>query len=137
MEVLNKFGSIIGKVSDNEDPDKQGRVKVKLEFYGDSITTDWIPVLNMYNGALFLPEKNDMVLVSFPGDTDNCVVMGGIRTARLQPPVTGENAKSDLNKNGRNNLRFTRSKNGHQVIFDDTSGDEEQAVLVQAKNKSG
>ncbi len=31
MEVINKFGSIIGKVSDNEDPDKQGRVKVKLE----------------------------------------------------------------------------------------------------------
>ncbi|MCP4136617.1 MAG: rhs element Vgr protein [bacterium] len=132
---MSVFGPIVGKISDNQDPDNLGRVKVKLEELGDGMETNWIPILTPYGnsecGAFFLPEVDDVVVVTFIGDNPGSgIVIGGVWTDQQVPPETGENSGSDLNKDGENNLRFIKSRSGHQIIFDDKDGEEKIQILA-------
>ncbi|MCP4138402.1 MAG: rhs element Vgr protein [bacterium] len=130
MENYNKYGSIVGKVLENVDPDNKGRIRVEIKILGDEILTDWIPVMSIYKGAFFIPEVDDLVIVGFMGDSDHCVVLGTIWTSTQLPPETAENAASDCNKDGENNLRFIQSRSGHQVILDDKEGEEKIQLIA-------
>lgn len=135
MEDVNIYGLLLGVVTDNQDPDTLGRVKVKLEMLGDTVETDWIPVLSLYAspecGAFFIPEVEDQVVVGFIGDNpDFGVVMGGIWTDTQKPPETKENTGSDLNQDGENNLRFIKSRAGSMLIFDDKDGEEKIQIIA-------
>ena len=141
MENHFANGPLLGKVTDNQDPDNLAKVKVLLSTMGESIQTDWIPVMSMYAtnkcGSLFIPEVDDQVLVAFIGDNPNRgVVLGSVWNETNLPPETGENTASDLNKDGENNLRFIKSRSGHMIIFDDKSGEEKlQIINADAKTR--
>ncbi len=123
-----------GIVSDNQDPDKLGRVKVAIDSAGTSNVTPWIPVLTMQAGAesgfFFLPDVDDMVLVAFlDPQHQHGVVMGGVWNEARKPPKTEENSGSDLNADGKNNLKFYRSRSGMRLIFDDSDGAEKLQLI--------
>jgi uncharacterized protein involved in type VI secretion and phage assembly len=129
-------GPLFATVTDIKDPDNLGRVRVQLSIVGENVITDWIPIVNLYGsakggGAFFLPELDDQVVVGFFGDSpDSGIVLGGVWSGAQKPPESKENKGSDLNKDGKNNLKFIRSRSGHQIILDDTKGDTKVQILA-------
>ncbi|MBN2440170.1 MAG: rhs element Vgr protein [Spirochaetales bacterium] len=135
MGTFFQNGPIYGIVTDNADPDGLGRVKVKLSVLGEDIETNWIPVMTLYAssecGAFFLPEIDDQVVVAFLNDNpEQGVVLGSVWSENALPPETGENTGSDLNQDDENNLKFIKSRSGHQIILDDKDGEEKIQILA-------
>ena len=107
-----------------------GRVKAGLYSLGKDIVTDWMPMLTPSLGIFFLPEVGDQVVVAFIDDNpDLPIMLGGLWSNVQRPPQTGENAESEFNRNGKNNLRFVRSRSGNMMVFDDTKGDEKIQLI--------
>jgi len=123
-------GVLIGTVSDLQDPEKIGRVRVKLPQYAEQ-QTDWArivsPMAGKDRGFFFQPEVGDEVLVVFEnGDPRRAYVLGGLwSTVDTPPPRDGNDPK--------NNIRVIKSRSGHIVKLDDTSGSEKIVI----SDKSG
>lgn len=109
-------------VVSNDDPKKQGRVQVKMNWQGDGMTTSWIRVMTpdagMSNkvstnrGFVFIPEKDDIVLVGFRyDDPKRPFVMGSL--------FNGKTATGGDNGNKKKSLT-TRS--GCTITIDDDEG---------------
>lgn len=101
-------------VTDNKDPEKLGRVKVKFE-WGDA-ESPWLRVVWPHagkdRGFYFVPEKDDEVLVGFEqGRERSPYVIGSL--------YNGQNAQPDQ-YSGENDLKIIRTRSGNEVIFDDT-----------------
>jgi phage protein D len=76
-------GLVCGVITDVDDPDKQGKVKIALPWLSPSFVTDWARVVQLSagarTGAMFLPEVGDEVLVGFEfGDPRRPYVIGGL-----------------------------------------------------------
>jgi len=126
-------GPVYGIITNNADPEGLGRVKAGLYHLGKDVQTDWVPVRTSNLGMFFLPETGDQVVVAFEGDNpDRPVVMGCIWSIKQRPPRTGEkeNAESEFNKNGKNNLRFISSRSENRIIFNDTKDNEKLQMIV-------
>jgi uncharacterized protein involved in type VI secretion and phage assembly len=70
-------------VSNNNDTEQKGRVKVALPWLSPDYESDWAPVVQFgagkRSGAMFLPEVGDEVLIGFElGDLRRPYVLGGI-----------------------------------------------------------
>jgi phage protein D len=70
-------------VTNNNDPNQKGKVKVALPWLSPDYETDWAPVLQFgagkRSGAMFLPEVGDEVLIGFElADPRRPYVLGGI-----------------------------------------------------------
>lgn len=82
----------LAKVVSVQDPDNLARVKVKLlTIDGDGDAEIWarvaVPFAGSSRGALFIPDVNDEVLVSFlAGDSRFPVVVGGLWNGGAKPP---------------------------------------------------
>ncbi len=118
-EADRVFDPVIGIVTDNKDPDKLGRVKVKLPTLTSDETTWWAPIVTMGGGAqrgwFFLPEVDDEVLVMFEhGDIARPVIIGQLWGGKDKPPLD--------NKDGKNTKRALHSRGGTKVSFDDDQG---------------
>ena len=89
-------GPVIGVVSNNGDPEKLGRVKVKFPVLDGNFETGWARVLTLRAGkkAGFraTPAMNDEVLVVFEqGDARRPIVLGGLFNKKNQPmPASGK-----------------------------------------------
>jgi phage baseplate assembly protein gpV len=75
-------GSTLGIVSQVDDPDGMGRVRIKLPNYG-GVETGWLPVVmpgaGPDKGLIALPDVEDRVLALFlNGDPDQAVILGGL-----------------------------------------------------------
>jgi len=119
-----------GVVTDNDDPDNLGRVKVKIEVLNDKYETEWIPVLSFLSGdnygAFFVPDINDQVIIGFMDNSyEEAFVLGGIWGDKQRPPEV----KCGKNKSEKNNLKYIKSKSGNMIIFDDTENDEKIKIL--------
>ena len=127
------YGVVIGLVSNNQDPDKLGRVKLRFPWLSDSLETSWVrvavPMAGKQRGFYFLPEVNDEVLVAFEhGQIEFPYVLGALWNGKDTPP--------DVNSDGKNNLRMIQSRSGHIVRLDDTAGAEKIEILDKSgKNK--
>jgi len=115
----NMQGVFIGIVTDNMDPEKCGRVKVKLPVLNDQTELDWARVTTLMGGSergtLFVPEVGDEVLVAFQmGDIREPIVIGSLWSKKNPPPP---------GKDDKNNIRKIKSRAGHEIILDDTDGD--------------
>jgi phage protein D/phage baseplate assembly protein gpV len=124
---------VIGIVTDNQDPDKQGRVKVKYPWLAPDHASDWARVVAPGNGKdrgiEFLPEVNDEVLVGFEqGDVHHPYVLGGLWNGQDAPP--GDQGK--VVSSGKVQRRVIRSRSGHTVTLDDADG--AGGIVVEDRN---
>lgn len=125
----------IGIVSNLEDPEGLGRIKVKLTNRSNSdYETDWIRVLTPMAGnawgMFFLPEINDEVLVGFcDGDLCKPYVLGSLwsKEKTLPESITVKDGAPD------NDIRMIKTKSGHTLLFGDKEGEEN----IQIVTKSG
>ncbi len=126
-------GLVIGIVTDNQDPDGWGRVKIKYPWLSGEHTSDWARVVSIGAGAQrgieFLPEINDEVLVGFEmGDVHHPYVLGGLWNGQDAPPKKNQEAIS----NGRVEQRVIYSRTGHRIVLDDSDGS--SSITIADKN---
>jgi len=120
-------GVMVGIVTNNNDPDNLGRVKVKMPYIDPETESDWVRVAAMTagkdRGALFIPEVDDEVLLAFHlGDLAEPFVIGCLWNKKDTPPA---------GKDDKNNVRKLRSRSGHEVVFNDKAGDESVTVVTK------
>ncbi|HTI52454.1 MAG TPA: VgrG-related protein [Planctomycetaceae bacterium] len=126
-------GLVIGLVTDNQDPEGWGRVKVKYPWFSADHASDWARVVvtggGDQRGIEFLPEVNDEVLVGFEmGDVHLPYVIGGLWNGKDAPP----RKNSEIVAGGRVKQRIIRSRTGHIVILDDSDGN--SGITIADKN---
>ena len=119
-------GILIGVVDDLQDPESLGRVRVRFPYLNNQLS-EWARVATPMGGkerGLFLrPEKGDEVLVGFElGDPRRPNILGALWSKPDPPPPDDGNAVQ-------NNWRFLRSRSGHLLKFDDTSGAERIEIV--------
>jgi uncharacterized protein involved in type VI secretion and phage assembly len=115
------YGVYVGLVTDEQDPEGLGRVRIRLPWLTDSdgdLFETWARVATMMAGAnrgtWFIPEPDDEVLIAFQGgDPRHPIVTGSLWNGKDSPPES-----MDSN----NNIRSITSRSGIKVTFDDTDG---------------
>jgi uncharacterized protein involved in type VI secretion and phage assembly len=136
-------------VTDNEDPKKQGRVKVKFLWQDpddSAATTGWLRIqtpdagsseaVAKGRGFMFVPEKDDQVMIGFEqGDPSRPFVMGSLFHMGNAAEMPKGNA-----------IRRIASSSGHVIEFnDDKDGDgwgisiydgEGTKIQISSKEKS-
>lgn len=88
-------GLIVGIVTNVNDPDKLGKVKVKFPTFSAKDESAWARVAAIGagkdRGIEWLPEVDDEVIVGFEqGDPHHPVVLGGLWSAKNTAPITTE-----------------------------------------------
>jgi uncharacterized protein involved in type VI secretion and phage assembly len=111
-------GVMVAIVTNNEDPEKLARVKLKLPILDSEHETDWARIATFMagkdRGSLFIPEVGDVVLVAFHmGDIREPFVIGMLWNTDQPSPEAGKD----------NNIRKIKSREGHEIIFGDDSAD--------------
>jgi uncharacterized protein involved in type VI secretion and phage assembly len=133
-------GVVIGVVTNLNDPDNLGRVKVKFPWMpkdqGKEIESDWVrvvtPMAGAQRGALFLPEVNDEVLLAFEhGDPNNAYMLGGLWNNTDKPPAPNNQATKD----GKVIQRIIKTRAGHTLTLDD-SDDKPKIEIVDKTGKN-
>jgi|HigsolmetaAR203D_1030402.scaffolds.fasta_scaffold00650_4 uncharacterized protein involved in type VI secretion and phage assembly len=117
-------GVYIGIVTNNNDPEKQGRVKVKIPVLDDEAESDWarvaVPSAGDKRGTQFIPDVGDEVLIAFLlGDLSQPVVIGSLWSKKKMPPDAG---KKDI-------PYIIRSRSGHEIMLNDD--DQDRKVMVK------
>lgn len=145
-ETIVKAGPMRGTVTNNNDPEGLGRVRVMLmfhvfqtqtedkEFHIDDVTnaqTPWIRVVQLYDTAKFVPEVGKSVLVEFEeGNVDRPFVAGTFWEGNdpMDPEWT-------LKNNDNNEVKALRSWNGHTVEFHDVGPEQGGFIHVYDQAK--
>lgn len=127
-ESSRVFEPVIGIVTDNKDPSKLGRVKLKIPILSEQDSTFWCPIIMLgagkNRGWFYIPEKGDEVLVMFEhGDLNRPLVVGALWNGKDKPP--------DKNPGG-NPRRVIKSREGSKITFDD---DKEQLIIEDGVQK--
>ena len=127
------YGVVVGLVTNNQDPDGLGRVKVKFPWLSDEDESHWArvaaPMAGNNRGAYFLPEVEDEVLVAFEhGDPRFPYVVGALWNGKDVPP-----AKND---DGKNNVRVIKSRSGHVIRLTDEDGKEKIEIVDKSEKNS-
>ena len=123
------FGVEVSIVTNVQDPDKLGRVKVCFPRLPGKPESDWVRVVQPAAGAgrgfYWLPEVNDEVLVAFErGEAHRPYVVGALWNGKDKPMSTAYTAD--------NTTRMIQTKSGHQIILDDKKGDEK--IIISDKS---
>lgn len=119
-------GVVVGVVTNNEDPDFMGRVKLKFPWLSDADESYWAriatPMAGEKCGVYFLPEVGDEVLVIFEhGDVRFPYVIGALWNGKEAPP--------EKNENGKNDIRLIKSRSGHEIRLNDEDGKEKVEIM--------
>ena len=114
-------GVVVGVVTNNEDPDKMGRVKVKFPWLSGEDESHWArvaaPMAGKERGIYFLPEVDDEVLVAFDnGHFGQPYVVGRLWNGKDKPPET------------ETQNRVLKTPGGHQLRFEDKAGSKKVIV---------
>jgi uncharacterized protein involved in type VI secretion and phage assembly len=112
-------GVAVAIVTDNDDPEEMGRVKLTYPWRDADDKSDWariaMPMAGPDQGTYFLPDVDDEVLVAFENnDIHHPIVIGALWNGEQKPPAT--------NQNGKNDIRKITSRTGHEIVFDDAEG---------------
>jgi len=116
-------GVVPAIVTNTDDPNNWGRVKLKYPWMAEDAESDWARVVGIGAGpeaGLFvMPDVNDEVLVAFAhGDFSQPFVLGGLWNGQFQLPTEAAGAAS-----GEKPLvRTWHSREGHWIaIYDDSN----------------
>jgi uncharacterized protein involved in type VI secretion and phage assembly len=115
-------GLVIGIVTNNQDPEKLGRVRIKFATLGDNIEGNWARIAltgaGKDAGMAFLPMIGDEVVVGFEhGDTRRPVVLGSLHNS-VDPPhekMAGDKEGGSLVVYGRKDAEINLQK---QFVID-------------------
>lgn len=127
--------SLVGLVTDNEDPEGLGRVKVKFPTLTEEHNSNWARVVNIGGGKNrgfdCLPEIDDEVLVVFEhGDIHRPYVMGGVWNGTDSPP----NSVDSNVRGGQVRLRTFQTRTGHKIQFvEEDQGGSKAGVQITTK----
>ena len=127
------YGVVVGIVTNNEDPEALGRVKVKFPWLSDEDESDWAriaaPMAGKERGIYFLPEVDDEVLVVFQqGDVRFPYIIGALWNGKDKPPAS--------NEDGKNNIRLIKSRSGHVIRLNDEDGKETIEIMDKTEKNS-
>ena len=112
-----------GKVTNVDDEDGIGRVKVKFPALSDEVESEWLrivrPTASSGFGHFFLPEVDDEVVVLKGGgeDFNSMVVLGAVYNP-TQTPKAAETSAGELTTS----QIVTRT--GHELTFEEKGGSE-------------
>ncbi len=114
-------GVVIGLVTNVDDPEGLGRIRVSFPWMSDSNESDWArvaaPLAGPELGFFFQPEVGDEALVAFElDDIRRPYILGYLWSGENQPPETDPN------------IRMLQTVSGHKLIFDDTGGSEQITI---------
>jgi phage protein D len=127
-------GVVVALVTNNDDPEKLGRVKLKFPWLADDYESDWARMTHLGagpdSGVSFMPEVNDEVLVAFEfGDVRRPVVVGGLHNGKDRPRLG-----DGLFDNGKVKRRGMVSRKGHRVVLFDDAGKSGIALISSNNN---
>jgi uncharacterized protein involved in type VI secretion and phage assembly len=126
-------GVVIGIVTNNQDPENLGRVKVKFPWLSQEDESAWAriaaPMAGNKRGAYFLPEVDDEVLVAFErGDLRFPYILGALWNGKDETP--------EKNDDGGNHIRAIVSRSGHVIRLNDKDGSEKIEIIDKTKKNS-
>ena len=118
-------------VVSNDDPKKQGRIQVKMNWQSGDMKTSWIRVMtpdagmsdkvSTNRGFVFIPEKDDIVLVGFRHDDPNRpFVMGSLFNGNTGAGGDSGNKKKSLTT--RSGCTITIDDDKGSILITDPSG---------------
>jgi phage protein D len=113
-------GVAVGVVTNTDDPEDWGRVKVKFPWLSDDAESDWARVSSAgagSEGGIFtVPEVNDEVVVAFEhGDLHRPYILGGLWNGKDKIPADGAGAASGEKPK----VRTWTSRTGHKITMHD------------------
>lgn len=122
------YGVVVGIVTNNQDPENLGRVKVKYPWLSDSEESHWARMATLMagkdRGSFYLPEVDDEVLLAFElGDVRFPYVVGMLWNGKDTPRYN--------NSDGKNDERVITSRSGHEFVFNDN--DQQGKVVIHTK----
>jgi uncharacterized protein involved in type VI secretion and phage assembly len=122
-------GPMVGVVTNLNDPNNLGRIKVKFPTLGENIESTWArvasPMAGTERGLLYLPEVNDEVLIDFElGDMHRPYMVGALWNSKDKPPLPSSTAVAS----GKVVQRMIKTRAGHVIILDDTQGAEKMII---------
>jgi phage protein D len=131
-------GVVVAQVSDVNDPQHQGRVKLTYPWLSDTYVSDWArnvqPGAGHDRGAMVVPEVGDEVLAAFEqGDIRRPYVVGGLHNG-VDTPKAGP---TDLVDSGSGEItrRSFVSRHGHRLDFLDQAGRSEGVTIRTGDDK--
>lgn len=127
------YGAVVALVTNAQDPEKIGRVKVEFPWLSDDYESDWArvayPGAGASRGFFNTPEVGDEVLVVFErGDMRRPYVLGGLYNGVDAPPFDGYVDGSDGGVKAR---RWTSTK-GHEIAISEQSDDD--SIVLTSSN---
>jgi uncharacterized protein involved in type VI secretion and phage assembly len=151
-ESGNKVYGVVCALVTNIVDDKQNGYRIKVRFpcwpnggQQNSEESDWCRMASFMagpdRGAVFMPEVGDEVLVAFEnGDVASPIVLGMLWNGSDKVPYSNNKDSGpvkDCSFQGKteakkNDLRFIRSRKGHQLIMNDNA-DEPRVALHSGK----
>ena len=123
---------LVGIVTDNEDPEGMGRVKVKFPTLTEDHNSNWARLVSIgaanSRGFDCLPEIDDEVLVAFEhGDIHRPYILGGVWNGEDAPP----NPPEKNVQNGKVRLRTFQTRTGHKLQFVEEDQQEKAGVYLK------
>ena len=129
--VESHFGLYGGLVTENEDPEGRGRVKLTLPWIAEEFVTEWATVAQIYAGdgygAYWIPEVGDQVVVAFlRGELRRPIIIGSLYSQQATPhAVRGSGADP----------KYFRTAAGHMLLMEDGSGRKIEMIDSTGNNK--
>jgi len=123
QDPVNRWTGVVPAiVTDTEDPDKWGRVKLKYPWMDDEQQSHWARIVSVgaggdNSGIIAVPYVDDEVLVAFEqGDFNRPYVLGGLWNGKDKPPPDTTDASGEIPK-----VRSWRSRTGHYISMYDNA----------------
>ncbi|GIM93930.1 VgrG-related protein [Paractinoplanes toevensis] len=118
VEKQGWSGLVVGIVTNNDDPEKLGRVRVKFPTLSQDDESAWsriaTPGGGKERGLQWIPEVDDEVLIGFElDDTTRPVILGGLWNRRDNPPDPGALGGGVVKQ------RMLVSRKDSRLVFDD------------------